>query len=332
MKMKLFGVAVALLLTCSQLCWSSAPDDSEVSAQHPRLIIHLPRETTVEGERLTLGQVAVVTGREPFASKAREIGLGRISIPGQKVTIDRSLILSRLACSEIADCVPVLSGADSVTVRHNTTVITGQSFIESASLFLSDNIRDKAITGWQAAREPAKLALPEKALQIDMVPRLVSRGANGQAVTEVSVVADGKLIGTRQVVFRPRYNISRAVTVAEVSAGETITPDNTRVEKVISNEPPVPDWTVPYGLVAVRRLPAGTVISPEMAVTPRPEVVVERNQTVVVRVERPGLVVTAMGKAMEKGRLGECIKVRNLDSQRVILAKVNEDGTVEPVF
>jgi flagella basal body P-ring formation protein FlgA len=42
--------------------------------------------------------------------------------------------------------------------------------------------------------------------------------------------------------------------------------------------------------------------------------------------------VTATGKAMEKGRLGECIKVKNIDSQRVILAKVNEDGTVEPVF
>jgi flagella basal body P-ring formation protein FlgA len=35
---------------------------------------------------------------------------------------------------------------------------------------------------------------------------------------------------------------------------------------------------------------------------------------------------------MQEGRAGEYIKVRNLDSQRMILAKVNEDGTVEPIF
>ena len=69
-----------------------------------------------------------------------------------------------------------------------------------------------------------------------------------------------------------------------------------------------------------------------MAKTPKPPVVIERNQTVVIRIDRAGLVVTAMGKAMQQGKLGENIKVRNVDSQRVILAKVNEDGTVEPVL
>ncbi len=35
---------------------------------------------------------------------------------------------------------------------------------------------------------------------------------------------------------------------------------------------------------------------------------------------------------MQEGRAGEYIKVRNVDSRRVISAKVNKDGTVEPVF
>jgi flagella basal body P-ring formation protein FlgA len=58
----------------------------------------------------------------------------------------------------------------------------------------------------------------------------------------------------------------------------------------------------------------------------------ERNQTVIIRIDKPGLAVTAMGKSMQQGKLGELIKVKNIDSQRVILARVNEDGTVEPVF
>jgi flagella basal body P-ring formation protein FlgA len=37
-----------------------------------------------------------------------------------------------------------------------------------------------------------------------------------------------------------------------------------------------------------------------------------------------------MGIAMQDGRAGDYIKVRNTDSQRIILAKIKEDGTVEP--
>jgi flagella basal body P-ring formation protein FlgA len=64
----------------------------------------------------------------------------------------------------------------------------------------------------------------------------------------------------------------------------------------------------------------------------KPAVVIKRNQNVVIRIERPLLMVTAIGKAMNDGRTGEYIRVRNLNSQRIILARVKEDGTVEPVF
>ena len=42
--------------------------------------------------------------------------------------------------------------------------------------------------------------------------------------------------------------------------------------------------------------------------------------------------VTAVGMALQEGRTGECVKVRNTDSSRVIVCKVNADGTVEPVL
>jgi len=63
-----------------------------------------------------------------------------------------------------------------------------------------------------------------------------------------------------------------------------------------------------------------------------PPVIVKRNRTVVIRIERPGLLITAIGKAMQDGRAGDYIKVQNVDSQRIIFARVNADGTVEPVF
>jgi flagella basal body P-ring formation protein FlgA len=39
-----------------------------------------------------------------------------------------------------------------------------------------------------------------------------------------------------------------------------------------------------------------------------------------------------MVQTVEEGSAGEYVRVRNVDSQRIILARVNEDGTVEPVL
>jgi flagella basal body P-ring formation protein FlgA len=296
------------------------------------LTINLPKEATVETETLTLGQIAEVTGEEAIAAKAKAVELGRISVPGQKITIERLLIASRLACSGIAigDC--VLSGAEKVVVSQKTSVVKSSSIVDSAASFLADNIKEQSIAKWEPLRLPAELVLPNQARDIELSSRLVSRGSNGQANIEVSVIADDRAAGTRQIVFRPKYNARRVVTVKEITAGQTLVADNTRIERIISDDPEPADWVLPYGLVAARNLPEGTVIAQGMVKTPKQPVVIERNQNVVIRIDRDGLVVTATGKAMQQGKLGENIKVRNIDSQRVILAKVNEDGTVEPVY
>lgn len=179
---------------------------------------------------------------------------------------------------------------------------------------------------------PADVILPAQNSNVELVGRLVSRNTNGQAVVEVSIAADGKQIETRQVIFRPKYNIRRAVTMTDVKEGDVLTADNTKIEDCLSDAPEPTNQSTPYGLVATRNLPAGTVVDSKMAKSPQPPVVIERNQNVIIRIERAGLVVTAMGKATQQGKIGEYIKVKNNDSQRVIMAKVNEDGTVEPVF
>ncbi len=61
-------------------------------------------------------------------------------------------------------------------------------------------------------------------------------------------------------------------------------------------------------------------------------VLVRRNETVLIRLERPGILVTAMGTSLQEGRTGELVKVRNSDSSRVIVCKVMPDGSVEPAL
>jgi flagella basal body P-ring formation protein FlgA len=164
------------------------------------------------------------------------------------------------------------------------------------------------------------------------VPKLVSQSADGQTVVEISVMANGQSLGTRQVFLDAKYNTRRVVTLSVIGAGEAITPDNTKIETVVSDKPEPAGWKAPYGLIASRNLSAGAVVGQAAAKQAKPQIKVERNQSVVIKIDTPGIVVTAMGMAMQQGASGESIKVKNIDSQRIILARINEDGTVEPVF
>ena len=79
-------------------------------------------------------------------------------------------------------------------------------------------------------------------------------------------------------------------------------------------------------------LAADQEIRADMVQSPEPAILVRRNEPVTIRIQRPGLTITAMGLALQEGRAGEPVKVRNADSSRVIVCKVNADGTVEPVL
>jgi len=299
------------------------------------LHLYLPREVAIKDDTISLGEVSIIRGnpREGgLVAKASKIALGRITMPGQKIVIDRSMVLSRLACNGIPASKVTLTGADTITVRRQQKIIKGSEFVELASAFLKKNPPAGSVCQWNAMRTPKDLAVSEKSKDIQLSPRLVKSNAKNQAKVQIAVVQNGKQIGECEVTFRLKYNCRRAVTLVDIPAGAIISSKNIKIESAISSQPEPVNWRPPYGLIAKRPLPANTVLGLHMVAPVKPAVVIKRNQNVVIRIERPLLVVTAIGKAMNDGRTGEYIRVRNLNSQRIILARVQEDGTVEPVF
>ena len=325
-------VVITSLLASIQFGQASTNDKTNDLQKDSPLRIYLPREVTIKDDAIKLGQVSIIRGKESLVARASEIALGRISVPGQKIVVARSMVLSRLACNGIPVSQVALTGAEKITVRQQQRIIKGSEFVELASSFLKKNPPAGSVCQVNPIRIPKDLVLPGVSKDIKLSLRLAGSGARNQAKVQIAVLADGKEIEVREVTFRLKYNCRRVVTLAELVAGTVISAKNVKIEKSVSNYPEPADWKPPYGLVARRKLRANTVIRSDMIGPAKPAVVVGRNQTVVIRIERPGILVTAIGKAMQDGRAGEYIKVRNVDSQRIILAKVNEDGTVEPIF
>jgi flagella basal body P-ring formation protein FlgA len=300
--------------------------------QDDSLRIYLPREIAVDSNVPSLGQIGIIHGEASLAVRAGEIAMGRIAAPGQQVTIDRLTVLSRLASNGIPASKVKLTGAEEIKVRQQGQTISAGEFVGLARLFLERNPPARSICESELMRGPVDLILEGSRQDVKLSPRLLRSSAPNQVRIQVAVVSGGKEIASREVGFRLKFNSHKVVTLVEIPAGGVISPENVKVEKTVSSYPEPAHWSTPYGLVARRRLPANTVLSSNMIGPVEPAIVVKRNQNVIIRIAAGGLVVTAMGQTVEEGSAGEYVRVRNVDSQRIILARVNEDGTVEPVL
>jgi flagella basal body P-ring formation protein FlgA len=296
------------------------------------LQIHLPREITIQNDIPNLGQVAIIQGDELLASKAEKVTLGRISLPGQKITVDRPTILSRLASSGIPASQVTLTGAKELTVSRPHQVVSGDEFVEKALKFLQNNLQNDSICQYTPTRMPQDLILSEIGEDVRFSCSFVNSSTANPVQVAVSVLSGDKALGTREVSFLLKYEHRRVVAQVDIPQGTILSSENIKVENFVSNYPEPADWTAPYGLAAKRMLPANSIITAGMVGPVKPPVILKRNQAVLIKIDRGGLTVTAIGKTLQEGSVGEYIKVQNAASQRTIMAKVNEDGSVEPVF
>ena len=83
---------ICIILTVFLL--TPAHSAAGIEQEDSALRIHLPREITIDGNIPNLGRVAIIRGNESLVSKAGKVTLGRISLPGQKIIVDRSIVLS----------------------------------------------------------------------------------------------------------------------------------------------------------------------------------------------------------------------------------------------
>ncbi len=323
---------IICLFVTAQFCQVLASEKTDGTEKDFALQVYLPREVTIKDNAISLGQVSIIRGKESLVAKASEITLGRISVPGQEIIITRPTVLSRLACNGIPVSKVRLTGAEKIKIKQQQQIIRGSEFVELASSFLKKNPLGRSVCRLTPMRIPKDLVILDAGKDIKLSPRLAKSAARNYAKVQIAVLADGKEIGICEVAFRLKYNCRTAVTLVDIPAGVFISPKDVKIEKTQSNYPEPANWGPPYGLIARRRIPGNTTIRPYMVGPVNPPVIVKRNRTVSIRIQKPGLLITAIGKAIEDGRAGEYIKVRNVDSQRIILAKVNKDGTVEPVF
>ncbi len=320
---------IVLVFTCVLFSNMQAAQNQDENITD--LQIYLPREISIQESILKLGYVGIVKGTDSLVKKANHVDLGRFSMPGQEIVISKNTIMSRLASEGISADNVTFMGAEEIIVRRKQTIITGDDFIKLADNYLKNNLSDKSVAGWKPIRIVQELIIPDSGKEIKYSYKLDKVINGNQINVEIAVQAGGEKIASRVLSFKLEYENRVPVAITGIPSGTVITPENVKIEKRTSTTPEPSGWKSPYGLFAKRAIQVNAVIHEGMIGAAELEVIVKRNQNVVIRVVRPGFTITAVGRTMQDGKVGDIIKVKNVDSQRIIIARVNEDGSVEPI-
>lgn len=325
------GRELCCILLLAVVGWPAVSLGAEETEPAETLLqVHLPREITVQGSLLTLGQIGVLRGDPSQVAAAGRIGLGQLSTPGQRAVLDRPTILSRLASSGIPADRVRLTGAETVAIRRFHRVISSEELVEIGRTFLRQHPPATRIHDAVSPVRPKDVVLSSDVADLQVTPRFIRSQARGVVAVQIVVTADGNEVGVRDLSFRLKYQVRRAVTTREIAEGTVLTSEDVKIETIVSEQPEPAGWRPPYGLVAVRKLAENTELRADLVVAAQTPIVVQRNRGVVIRIEQPGLTITANGIALQEGRAGDLVKVKNADSSRVVVCKVNADGTVEP--
>lgn len=317
---------LALTLTALAACVSAGAAQPAPAGD---LKVHLPRVQQVPIGKLTLGQVCIVFGDDQAVAAAEKVPLCRSPFSGEKMRVDRNAILGRLAANGFDRRRIRFSGSRHVVLSLNEQEVGASRIVAAAAALLDTKHPALGESLWRLAGQIEAVNVKADS-KVRLTPKVLSASEHSASV-RVDVAIDGQAVKSRVLAFSKEYLWRQARAKRAIAQGAFLTEANTAVETVYRPRPQE-DWRLPYGKQARGAIRAGCVIAPSLLTSVQPALVFERDATVQIRVKLGEFTLMAKGLALTPGRVGQTVKVQNVDSRKILTARVCADGTVEPVL
>ena len=179
-------------------------------------------------------------------------------------------------------------------------------------------------------RAAATLHAPPGKLAIEAsLPREIRYGYTTPVY--LSIYLDGKFYRRATCYFKVTVYDKILVAMRDLPLEREIKENDVKVLDIAIEDKGqvyIKDATAAIGKVPARVIKAGTPIKENMLQSP---IVIESGVNVTIISNKNGIKISAEGVAMQRGRIGKIIKVRNAVSRKVLRARVIDAQTVEIV-
>jgi flagella basal body P-ring formation protein FlgA len=295
--------------------------------------IRVRERVEIDGDEVLLGQIAEIQGSDPQLTRHLEnILIGKAPLPGKSRQYDEGLLKMRLRQYHIDLSAVILEAPELVEVSRSCIKIPKQKIEEMVSGFLLQNI----------PRENKNMRIKEIRVPEEVVL------AKGQVSYKVSVADNQSLRGKCSIAVEFSVNGSDQKKIWAIATIEVLGPvvvtrkplgryqpiDEDDIELKTMDLSDLPDDVItdPEAILGKRTTRAIGAQVPLRADTVELPPLVKRGDLVVIIAESSGLKITTRGQVKKKWRLGEQIPVINLDSKKVLYARVIDANTVKVDF
>ena len=313
----LLSLSIVALLCVPLVSWGAS------------IVITVPPEVQVPGPQITLGDVVEIQGEvADTVARMRQVLLGQAPPAGVERLLSKSTLSTQLKhqglwTQEIqfqgALQIRVMRASQRLDPQHMETVVRQALSRRLPQTAQPTSIRDIRGLG------PVSVPLGPVQYEVTVPGRTMERGSTAFTLTiQVAGKVEKQLRGTATIAVTQEV----VSLVRPVAQGEIITPEAVARTQVQVTQPLRQVATQPEDVIGkrARRSLAGNAPLATQDVTTVP--VVHRGDIVSIVLESPLIKVSTPGEALEAGKPGDTIRVKNTSSNREIRAQVIDKQTV----
>jgi flagellar basal body P-ring formation protein FlgA len=319
----LYGMCLSLivLLTISvSVCDIAAAD----------LIIDLKEDATVESGKVLLKDIADLRGTDPVQlRKLEQLSLVQSPEFGSVTTLGRDRIKESIQAAFGPIPSGVITGSPIVQIRLKGRQVSASEIEPILKSHFSES------TSWKESEIEIRAIGNLKGIEIPLSGaelRLSSRATiSGQRriLAPIEVLQDGKIlrnfwVSAEVCVRADVVTAARRIAPGKIITAEDIEKKNTEISDLRVTYAGKPEEVI--GKISRRHYSPGDPLTRNSFSDPY---LVRNGETVRLRLERDGIVLTSLVKAEQDGRFGQIIRVRNADFSTVLKAQVTGRAEVK---
>ena len=319
-----YGLLVLLFLLNSGTAFSTGSN----LVDEQQIKVFLPPSSVINSDEYRLGEIAQLEGEDVLLlEKISQTVIGRSPLPGRKLTVTRSLILSRLRSQKINIKRFVFPGSESSSIQRAALKITGKD-IDQVVLKHIREANDNKDLKPRILAKTRDIFLPRGQVSYVITSKGKYKKDGGYRNYEVEFSIDGEAV--RIVTVRTYLKLYKEVFIARDTIRRNQIIEESDLLKVRKNVDRLPreyvtDKDQLIGKISKRTINPSEAIRRNTVSAPP---LVKSGDRLQIVFETPFLRLSAPGISMAKGRKGERIPVKNLDSKIVVFATVQTRNVV----
>ncbi len=293
----------------------------------PEITLNLRETAAVSGSEILLGDLAELPGSgDARVAALAGLSAGPSPMPGETRIVTRTDVSRILEGAGLAGI--DVAGAPQVRISRSNRLLTEdevtpavKSHIAALTIWNPEEIEIRGIRNLNGVR------VPEGKTTVRFIVKSAPSSFHGLLLPlEVSV--DGRPVRTVWIKADVRINASVMQAARTLRFGAVLTGDDIRPARIEITDPRsayVRSVEAAAGKVLRRTVKAGEPITEDALSEP---LVVRSGDTVRLRLEKPNIRLVVLARAEQDGRMGQSIRVRNLEFARVMKALVVGPGEV----